>query len=555
MYRNGIVDRHTALRTLLVGVLLILTTAMFATGSVEVIQGPPVHELTHENNMRLSDLFAMPVTMPDEGRVATVVDVVVDIGAGSLGYVVVQFSDDTYRDPSDRVPIPGYAFLPAEDGRSLSLLVDDTTLLSGMPSQEEIQRSQAPETGRAWERWSGTYWTTPPAMQATVLRSRRDQWTAYQYRYSTGPRITPVAMIAGTELVGYPVQDIDGTRIGTITDAVVNVENGHLLLLNMQPDERVEAEFSDYLAPLPAFTANRETGRLVYDRDQYGLSGPSAFSGSWPDLTSDAFHRRLARFWNEETAGVRYGVGARMVPMRMASASMLLGYNVSTREGRTLGTVSDLIITPDGTVSYVVFDFGDVLGFGAERSAVPAQLVTVQPIGQSAVLGVREADMPTIPRIDAGLLPDTSQEGWDSALRKYWSELYTIEAPGSISDQIPTIRRTSRLGEGDPLPLSALQSATVVTEDAGETIGSVNAVYLDIVAGTVSFLVVTVEGTGLFGADVPVPFAAVSWSGAADQPQLTVSVNRDELSEAPGYDDVPTVPNQEFIERLAEYWL
>ena len=61
-------------------------------------------------------------------------------------------------------------------------------------------------------------------------------------------------------------------------------------------------------------------------------------------------------------------------------ASKLIGATVYNDKGAKIGKVGDLIIKPDGTVSYAIIDVGGFLGIGVHQVAIPVgQFTSVKP--------------------------------------------------------------------------------------------------------------------------------------------------------------------------------
>jgi sporulation protein YlmC with PRC-barrel domain len=54
-------------------------------------------------------------------------------------------------------------------------------------------------------------------------------------------------------------------------------------------------------------------------------------------------------------------------------ASKLLHADVYNDKNEKIGTISDLIVAPDGTLSVAVIDVGGFLGLGTHRVAIPVQ--------------------------------------------------------------------------------------------------------------------------------------------------------------------------------------
>jgi sporulation protein YlmC with PRC-barrel domain len=358
-------------------------------------------------------------------------------------------------------------------------------------------------------------------------------------------------MVRATELVESPVEDAEGRNIGRLDDAVLNLTTSQLLLLDLRPAAPVEATDDNYLVPVAAFTGNRETTTITYDIAEYGLTGPSGFTGSWPDVTSNEYHARLARFWNTRDVATRYGAGMAIVPVRLTSASTLAGYELFSRESTSPGSIVDTLVNPDGSIDYVLIEFGEFLGSTDQRSAVPVSLLSIQPGSMAAVLNVLAGDLSGLPRYTDQEVVNTSASGWDESIRRYWNNFYDIETGDADLAEIPTVGSVEELSSRSPVPASALLGFEVVAAD-GSTLGGVDSLQIDLIDSSVGFAAVSLSD-GLFGgARVPVPVSAMEWRPA--ERSVVVDATRDQLEQAPGYDDVPAQPELGLLRDIESYW-
>ena len=557
-------------RSLILALATLLTLGglpLFATGTVEELPieeepiVPAVYDLDHSANRRLTDLIGENVFLREaplrEIHVAVVEDLLVDFGQGAPSYLVLRFVDDSIVDSDELHPLPFYLFEEWADGPGFLMLVDEPMFLENLPSLEQTMEAAPPPENGMWQRWRYTRWQALPEPPRATALGREDALRRTWYRHAASPQVTPIAIERATELLGTPVRDPEGELVGQIDDMVVNVRNAQIVLVNLQAATGTGAPEENYLIPLTAFVGNRRTGEIAYDIDRFGLTGPSGFTDEWPDIHSDEFYERLARFWDERDAGIRYGIGMQIVPLRTVPFSMLSGYDLFTRDAHGAGQIVDALISPDGSLGYVIVEFGTTLGFGGERTGVPVSLLGIEVGAQGALLatGVRTLDQ--APVYDPDMIVDTGDPQWHAPVDTYWSNLMEIEVE-EVTDvgPIPTVTSLGDLPSDVPLPAAEVMNFTVVSAD-GEEIGAVSDLEIDFVDSRVAFAVLDVSWDGLFaGAEVPVPLEVVGW----DPGQRSIVFNLDadqlqqRLEQAPGYDDIPVEPDLEFLQALAEYW-
>jgi sporulation protein YlmC with PRC-barrel domain len=65
-------------------------------------------------------------------------------------------------------------------------------------------------------------------------------------------------------------------------------------------------------------------------------------------------------------------------PLSGATAEEMIGRNVVDITGETVGSISDLMLGPDGQVTHVIVDVGGFLGIGAKTVALDAAALTAE---------------------------------------------------------------------------------------------------------------------------------------------------------------------------------
>lgn len=536
-------------RTTSLLVCLILLAAPFV-GATGLAEDPlivaPIGEIDHSQNIKLSAVEGMPVTLDGE-RVGTVRDAVVDIGEGIIARYVVEFSDESIGSAEARYPLPAHAFGPREG--ELALLTDNETYFNNMPTLSEVRRASRSAATSDWDHWMYVDANTSVTVTSPEAEDRRFYLQRFRYRYGGGPEVVPSATMRASELFETQILDADGRTLGSITDAVANLDTAQVLLLNLQPE--IDASEDAYLIPLSAFTGNSETTTISYDMDDYGLTGPSGYSGEWPAIADDSYHRSLERFWNRHDVDTRYAVGMRIVPVRLTPATFITNFELFTQERGSPGRIVDMLVEPDGAVSYAIVEFSGFLGTGGRRIPVPLAMLTISPVSEAAVLNVRAANLEEFPSYPAGQTIDTGSQGWREPITTYWNNLFDVETGEMDVGEIPTVQSPREITDSRPLPASAVLGFSVVSPD-GNRIGGVSRLYVDLVDGRVAFALVAVDGTGLNPLEVPVPLSVLEWRSADER--LVLDADGARLDRAPGSDGLPVAPGVEFLEQLADYW-
>lgn len=92
----------------------------------------------------------------------------------------------------------------------------------------------------------------------------------------------------------------------------------------------------------------------------------------------------------------------------------LIGTDAVAADGRKVGKIENLLVTPDGRIDYVVLEWGGVAGLGERQVAVPWNEVVLSDDNSQAVIDKTQAQLEEMQRYD----PDVpAAAGVDSSIR------------------------------------------------------------------------------------------------------------------------------------------
>lgn len=194
----------------------------------------------------------------------------------------------------------------------------------------------------------------------TVTPLAKPQVGAVSGAAVTAPAATPV--LAG-KLIGRPVRDSAGQRIGNVTDLVI------------APDRRVDQLVVG-------------VGGLLGVGDRLVAMPVSSFSSGPEGLTLAGATKEALKLLPEfdktafsEVAGGQGGLaaGTHIAPATLASA--MIGASVRDGAGQKIGTVDDLVIAPDRRIEQLVLSVGGFLGLGEKLVALPVAGLRAQADG------------------------------------------------------------------------------------------------------------------------------------------------------------------------------
>ena len=92
-------------------------------------------------------------------------------------------------------------------------------------------------------------------------------------------------------------------------------------------------------------------------------------------------------------------------------ASELLGMKVQGTDGKSLGSVKDLVIDPEeGDIDYAVLDFGGFAGIGDKYFAVPWEALELDQANKKIKLDVSKKDLKQAPGFDKNNWPNLEEQ-------------------------------------------------------------------------------------------------------------------------------------------------
>jgi sporulation protein YlmC with PRC-barrel domain len=231
---------------------------------------------------------------------------------------------------------------------------------------------------------------------------------------------------------------------------------------------------------------------------------------------------------------------------KLEKANELIGAKVLNREGNRLGTIEDIVLTPQrDAISYVALSHGGFLGFGGKLYAVPWSAFETGAKENALILNIDETYFKTAKSFDKGNWPIAADKSWlegVGARHEYgeYGEEYG-EQPQAESRREPmsTPQATERVGPGAPsneMTTAADIKYRRLTELIGMTVknpqnaelGELDNVVIDTQQGKVAYGILSVSSSFL---GVNKKLAAVPWSAIEINDRLgTAMLNADKAT-------------------------
>lgn len=325
-----------------------------------------------------------------------------------------------------------------------------------------------------------------------------------------------------SKLIGKNLSGSDERTVGEIEDLMIDPEQGRVAFaVILHEDHR-----RSFLAvPLRDLTIRKTTDgkkiesvRIVGEKDSL-RDAPSFTEDRWNEAQGADFRRRVdARAQKErtgtETPAAREG-GAAAGAGKLARASEMMSHRVENAQGERIGGIEDFLLnTSTGKIEYVVVGMGGFLGIGEKRHAVPCSML--KPTGHDACrLDLSREKLVGAPTFELKGEEDAPARDprWIASVHEY----YGVTTPSS----------------GKMLRGSKLIGWTVKTP-AGEDLGKVNDVAINIEEGQASYVVLKRKGTlGFGGALIAMPWSALCFQ--PDEKCVSVTVDKQRLDASKGF--------------------
>jgi sporulation protein YlmC with PRC-barrel domain len=243
----------------------------------------------------------------------------------------------------------------------------------------------------------------------------------------TSASTTDLTIRRVSQMIGQPVRNAQGERLGTIYDVVLTPDLNQISYVALSRGG--------------IFGIGRDLHAIPWDSMKLGASGTFIAPISkdelnqWRGFRSSAWPADASGSWVSGTA--RPAVERQTVAERRSvqdrRVSRIKGINVKTADGRNAGDLRDLVVATDtGRVLYSIVSHGGLLGIGARESAVPRAAIDLQPDLHVARLNVGK-DVLRENSFAPGRFPDLGDPGYARSIDR----AYGIESGQTVLGYVP----------------------------------------------------------------------------------------------------------------------
>lgn len=101
-------------------------------------------------------------------------------------------------------------------------------------------------------------------------------------------------------------------------------------------------------------------------------------------------------------------------PVRVLTATSIIGDKVENTQGEKLGSIKDIMLNiHDGCIEYLIMEFGGFLGIGEKLFAVPFSALRLNTAKKDFVLDVDKKFLETAPGFDKDHWPETNSHYYE----------------------------------------------------------------------------------------------------------------------------------------------
>jgi sporulation protein YlmC with PRC-barrel domain len=119
-------------------------------------------------------------------------------------------------------------------------------------------------------------------------------------------------------------------------------------------------------------------------------------------------------------------------PVKILTATSLIGDRVENRQGEHLGRIKDIMLDlQHGNIAYVVLEYGGFMGMGEKLFAVPFDVLDLDQTQQKFMLDVEKEQLDRAPGFDKDHWPETNSHFYSKGAGSSWGGFMGANTGGS----------------------------------------------------------------------------------------------------------------------------
>lgn len=220
----------------------------------------------------------------------------------------------------------------------------------------------------------------------------------------------------------------------------------------------------------------------------------------------------------------------------------ITGMSVRSPRGEELGGIEDLVFDlKTGKVRYAALSFGGFASLGDKLFAVPWKELTFKFGEEDSyfVINATEDELSKAPGFDQDKWPDTADPNWSKTIDAYYSKSNSNRDGDEDSESTKRAKDAVKPGKltFDPVYRGANLTGMEVQNKAGEDLGTIEEVVVDVKEGSIRYAALSFGGTlGLGDKLFAIPWKKLTFLHEASDKHFVLNVSKEQLEGAKGFD-------------------
>lgn len=233
------------------------------------------------------------------------------------------------------------------------------------------------------------------------------------------------AILKASDFPGRNVVDAANEKIADVQELAIDTSRGRVAYAVLDVTSGPNRPIA---VPWSALSHQEKTCMIDGSGKERLANAPSFESGTWPNMTTDEFSRRVADYYGQPVYGDNVAVPSGSTPVIM-KASDIIGGDVRSAADENLGDIKDLAIEPrSGRIAYAVLSFGGFLGIKDKLFAVPLEALSRRTDGKW-VLAVEKERLKDAPGFDKKNWPIKADPTLDAQVREFYGKRAAVTKP------------------------------------------------------------------------------------------------------------------------------
>ncbi len=221
-------------------------------------------------------------------------------------------------------------------------------------------------------------------------------------------------------MIGKPVENKQGDYLGSITDLMISLQNDGITFAVVSHGGVLGIPMRFVAVPLQSLMLSPGKNSYLLNVSKERMAAAPSFNrGDWPDAADLNWERNIYRYygqtpqWEESGGSIMEGQDQAIRFIQIAGAAVI------NEKGKEIGKIENIIIDPQGHVSYAVVSHGGFLGIDAKLVGVPFSALKFDKRETQFILNATAEKLDSAPGFKPSALTD---KNWIEATRRVFAQ-------------------------------------------------------------------------------------------------------------------------------------